>query len=140
MLLPLLALAAGPVPPTPANETSVAAAMQVVRNFYAAVSRRDYRAAFALWHGTQNYAHFRRGYAATRSVRVTFLKPGEAEGAAGSGYVELRVRVDATLRSGKRQHFAGSYTLRRVNDVDGSTAAQRRWHIDSAHLKQVAIR
>lgn len=137
MLLPLLALAAGAVPSTPASETSVVAAMRVVRDYYAAVSGHDYRAAYAIWHGSQSYAHFRRGYATTRNVRVTFLKPGQAEGAAGSIYVELPVRVDATLRSGRRQHFVGSYTLRRVNDVDGSTAAQRHWHIESAHLKQV---
>jgi len=135
MFLPLFALAAGAAPSTPASETSVAAAMQVVRNYYAAVSGHDYRAAYATWHGSQSYAYFRRGYATTRNVRVTFLKPGQAEGAAGSIYVELPVRVDATLRSGRRQHFVGSYTLRRVNDVDGSTAAQRRWHIESAHLK-----
>lgn len=138
MLFPMLALAADPLSATPASEKTVAAAMRVVRNYYAAVSRHDYRAAYALWHGTQSYAHFRRGYAATRSARVTFLKPGDAEGAAGSTYVELPVRVDATLRSGARQHFVGSYTLRRVNDVDGSTAAQRRWHIQSASLKQVS--
>lgn len=111
--------------------------MQLVRNYYAAVSRHDYRAAYAIWHGTQSYAHFRSGYAATGRARLTLLKPGDAEGAAGSIYVELPVRVDATLRSGKQQSFVGSYTLRRVNDVDGSTAAQRRWHIESAHLKQV---
>lgn len=138
MLFPVFALAAtDPVPPTPAAEKTVAAAMQVVRDYYAAVSRRDYRAAYVIWHGTQSYAHFRAGYAATRSARVTFLKPGDAEGAAGSIYVELPVRVDATLRSGAHQHFTGSYVLRRVNDVDGSTAAQRRWHVESAHLKQV---
>jgi len=137
MLFPLLALAAGAVPSTPASETSVAAAMQVVRDYYAAVSRHDYRAAFNLWHGAKSFGRFRAGYAATRRVRVTFLKPGETEGAAGSVYVELPVRVDATLRSGKQQYFVGSYTLRRVNDVDGSTAAQRHWHIESAHLKPV---
>lgn len=137
MFFPLLALAAGAVPSTPASETSVAAAMQVVRDYYGAISRHDYRAAYAIWHGSQSYARFRRGYAATRQARVIFLKPGDAEGAAGSVYLELPVRVDAVLRSGRPQHFVGSYTLRRVNDVDGSTAAQRRWHIESAHLKPV---
>jgi hypothetical protein len=121
----------------PAGEASAAAAMQVVRNYYAAVTRRDYRTAYAIWHGKQDYRHFRRGYAATRSARVTFLSRGDPEGAAGSIYLELPVRVDAVLRSGARQHFVGSYTLRRVNDVPGSTAAQRRWHIESAHLKPV---
>jgi hypothetical protein len=136
MLFPMFALAAAnPVLPTPAADKNVGAAMQVVRNYYAAVSRRDYRAAYALWHGAQSYAHFRAGYAATKSARVIFLKPGDAEGAAGSVFVELPVRVEALLRTGAKQHFVGSYTLRRVNDVDGSTAAQRRWHIEGAKLK-----
>ena len=130
MLATALALTA-----TPAAEASVAAAIQVVRNYYAAVSRHDYRGAYAIWHGTRSYAHFRAGYAATRRARVTFLAPGDAGGAAGSVFVKLPVRVDAILRSGAAQHFVGSYTLRRVNDVDGSTAAQRRWHIESANLK-----
>ena len=137
MLAAALALAAAPVPPTSSREASVYAALQVVRDYYAAVSRHDYRAAYALWHGGQSYGHFRKGYARTRSARVTFLKPGRPEGAAGSIFVELPVRVDAVLRSGARQHFVGSYTLRRINDVPGSTAAQRRWHIESAHLKPV---
>jgi len=138
MLIIALVLAADTVPPTPASQTSVAAAMQVVRDYYAAVSRHDYRAAYALWHGTQSYARFRRGYAATRTVKVTFLRAGTPEGAAGSIYIEVPVRVDALLRSGAKQHFIGRYTLRRVNDVPGSTAAQRRWHIEGARLKQVA--
>jgi len=138
MLGAALALAAAdPVPPSPPGETSVDAAAQVVRDYYAAVSRRNYRAAYALWHGRLSYRQFCQGYARTRRARVTFLRPGKPEGAAGSIFMELPVRVDATLRSGARQHFIGSYVLRRVNDVPGSTAAQRRWHIESAHLKQV---
>ena len=136
MLILGMALASAE-PPTSQRETSAAAAAQVVRNYYAAVSRGDYRAAFALWHGAQSYSSCRQGYAATRSAKVRFLKAGTPEGAAGSIYLDLAVRVDAVLRSGARQHFVGHYTLRRVNDVPGSTAAQRRWHIESAHLKQV---
>ena len=117
--------------------TSVEAAIQLVRNYYAAVSRRDYRAAYAIWHGRRGYTRFQQGYDATRHVRVTFLRHEDAEGAAGSIYLELPVRVDAVLRSGAHQHFIGSYTLRRVNDVNGSTAAQRRWHIASADMKQL---
>ena len=37
----------------------------------------------------------------------------------------------------QRQRFVGVYTLRRVNDVDGATVAQRRWHITSAKLKAI---
>jgi hypothetical protein len=137
MLIALAQAVSDPVPPTPPTEASVQVAVQVVRAYYAAVSRQDYRAAYRLWHGGQSYARFRRGYAQTAHVAVTPLPPFEAEGAAGSIYAEIRVKVDATLRSGKRQQYTGSYTLRRVNDVEGSTAAQRRWHIESAHLKPV---
>jgi len=137
MMLAVALAAAHPMPPTPPREASVEAARQVIRDYYAAVSRRDYRAAYRIWHGGRSYAHFRKGYARTRGARVILLKPGKPEGAAGSVFVELPVRVDAVLRSGTEQHFIGSYTLRRVNDVPGSTPAQRRWHIESAHLKQV---
>ena len=129
--LALVAVAAAP------SATSVDAAAGVVRAYYAAVSRHDYRAAFALWHGRQSYARFRRGYAQTRYATVMPIPPFESEGAAGSLYATVKVRVDALLRSGRHQHFAGSYTLKRVNDVPGSTAAQRRWHIVDAHLASV---
>jgi hypothetical protein len=119
------------------RQTSVDAAVQLVRDYYAAVSRRDYRRAYALWHGRYDYRRFRRGYAQTVHVSVTPLPPFRAEGAAGSVYAEIRVRVDASLRSGMRQHFVGSYRLRRVNDVPGSTSTQRRWHIVDAHLSKL---
>lgn len=139
MLFGALALAASdPVPPTPAWLRSEAAAVDVVRGYYAAIQRHDYRVAHAMWSNGHSLAAFRRGYARTAMVRVTPIPPYRSEGGAGSVYAEIRVKVDAILRSGVRQHFAGSYTLRRVNDIDGSTVAQRRWHIASAHLKMVS--
>jgi hypothetical protein len=131
------ALAAGSVPPTPAAERSAEAAVAVVKRYYAAIDRHDYRTAYTLWHGRYTLAQVRAGYAGTQAVRVTPIPPFTAEGAAGSSFCEVPVRVDATLKNGRRQHFSGSFTLRRVNDVDGSTAAQRRWHIVAAHLKPI---
>ena len=49
----------------------------------------------------------------------------------------MPVKVDAVLKDGKRQRFTGRYVVRRVNNVDGASADQRRWHIDSAQLKPV---
>jgi hypothetical protein len=131
------ALAAASVPSTPAAERSAKAAVAVVKRYYAAINRRDYRTAYALWHGRYTLAQVRAGYSDTQAVRVRLIPPFTSEGAAGSSFCEVPVRVDATLKNGRRQHFTGSFTLRRVNDVDGSTAAQRRWHIVSAHLKQI---
>ena len=51
-------------------------------------------------------------------------------------FVTVPVTVIATLNNGTRQRFRGSYVLRRVNNVDGATAAQLRWHIESARLRR----
>ncbi len=61
--------------------------------------------------------------------------PGEIEGAAGSLYVEVPVVVYGRLKSGEEVHMNGPVTLRRVNDVPGSTVEQRRWHISASGVK-----
>jgi hypothetical protein len=135
MLVVALALAAAdPVPPTPPAEASVDAAVRVVRDYYGALGRHDYRAAHALWPRGPGIDESRRGYAHTKWTKVTPLPPFTTDGGAGSIYAEIRVKVDAASSDGTRQHFTGSYVLRRVNDVEGSTAAQRRWHIESGKL------
>jgi hypothetical protein len=122
-------------PPTPAAERSVDAAVAIVRDYYAAIEARDYRTAYRLWHGRYSLAQVRKGYADTTHVTVTPVPPFQADAGAGSLYCEVPVKVDAVLKDGRRQHFTGRFTLRRVNDVDGSTAAQRCWHIIGAALK-----
>ena len=57
------------------------------------------------------------------------------EGAAGSRYVEIPVRIAATLRDGSRESFSGHYVLRR-SVVDGATAEQRAWRIYSAAIRR----
>ena len=54
------------------------------------------------------------------------LRPGTTEGAAGSLYYTAPI----TLIDGKRQ-VRGEVVLRRVNDVDGASPEQLRWHIES---------
>ena len=51
------------------------------------------------------------------------------EGAAGSIYVEGPVRVYGKTTAGADFSNRGVATLRRVNDVPGSTAEQRRWQV-----------
>ena len=55
--------------------------------------------------------------------------PGEAEGAAGSIYVDIPFRLYGKLKDGGAFNLVGTVTLRRVNDVPGSTAEQRQWKI-----------
>lgn len=134
----LLASAAAVAPsPTP----SAGDARAVVQRYYAAIDRHDYRTAYRAWSrggqaSGQSYRQFVRGFADTRHTSVTMGTPGRPEGAAGSTYIRVPVTVRATLNNGTPQRFAGSYTLRRVNDIDGSTAEQRQWHLESASLRR----
>ena len=62
-------------------------------------------------------------------------KPFDQEGGAGSIYISVPVRIYGKAKDGTPVNLIGSLALRRVNDVDGSTAEQRRWHIISSDLK-----
>ena len=56
-------------------------------------------------------------------------EPGAMEGAAGSIYIEIPATAAGS------PPLAGTVVLRRVNNVDGSTAEQRRWHVANDTLK-----
>ncbi len=126
-------------PPSVATTDTSLTPARVVRRYYEAIQSRDYDAAYALWGQSgqasgKNRADFAAGFAQTAQVHATVSDSVRMEGAAGSQYATVPVVVDATLRDGTRQHFEGTYTLRRAM-VDGATAEQRRWHIYSADLK-----
>lgn len=126
-----------PPPVTAADSTQPA---DVVRRYYAAIDAKDFASAYALW-GQDGQAsgktlqQFATGFGNTTRSHVTIGDSGRVEGAAGSQYATVPVTVDATLRGGREQHFTGTYTLRRAM-VDGATAAQRRWHIYRAELRE----
>lgn len=126
----------------PDSEKTPAAARAVVEHYYAALDRRAYGDAYALWSAGgkasgQTPAAFAAGFAQTASTRVRTGAPSRAEGAAGSLFIEVPVEVEATLADGTSQRFAGRYTLRRVNDVPGASAEQLRWRIAGASLAPV---
>jgi len=124
----------------PAPRSSAAAAA-VVSLYYSALNARDYDTAWSQWGANgiprQTLNTFAKGFSRTRATHVTIGALPPSEGAAGSIYQDVPVRVDAVLADGTRQHFVGMYQLRRVNGVDGATADQRRWHIYAAHLKSM---
>lgn len=68
-------------------------------------------------------------------MTIEELPAGDAE--AGSVFQSVPVTIDAVLKSGEHQRFKRSYTLRRVNGVDGATPAQRRWYIEPGKLVPV---
>lgn len=131
-------------PPTDiaTNEPTVDDAVAVIRDYYAAINRRDFAQAYALWSdggrsSNQTPEQFAAGFADTTGVSVEIMAPGRVDAAAGSRYVEVPVALTATHADGRQQRFVGAYTLRRAV-VDGATADQRAWRIGTADIREVA--
>ena len=130
--------------PLDGSDPDRAAAVDVIRAYYAALARHDPGAAYALWSdggraSGQTYETFASGYAATDTVWVETGAPGPMGAAAGSRYVEVPVVIRARTTSGEPQRFEGVYVLRR-SVVDGATAEQRSWRIYSAEIRSAEIR
>ncbi|MBP5976798.1 hypothetical protein HW132_29755 [Brasilonema sp. CT11] len=136
--------------PLPVSPTQIAAgdkpqqreAVQVIRDYYSAIARRDYEQAYSAWErdgaaSQQSFKQFKQGFANTRSITLKVGEPGRLDPAAGSLYIKIPVTVTAITRNGTPERFRGSYVLRRVNHVPGSTPDQRRWHLYSANIIQV---
>ena len=110
-------------PHGPIDPKSSEGAGQVVQHYGALIEQNRFAEANKLWRDAASAAAFRK--ALPPSIHVEIGKPGDTEGAAGSIYITVPVIFYA-------DHFrrAADVVLRRVNDVPGSTEAQRRWHID----------
>lgn len=128
-------LAEGPISPKSAQ-----GAAQVVQTYYALLESGRTAEAWRLWsqgspQRAVDEAAFARKFAGFADYHAQIGAPGAVEGAAGSLYVEVPVVVYGRLKSGEAVHQSGTATLRRVNDVPGSTAEQRSWRIQSIDLR-----
>lgn len=72
---------------------------------------------------------FASDFEALRDIHVAVQSASDPQGAAGSVYISVPLTLSAS-RDGKRIRRSGKALLRRVNDVPGSTEAQRHWHIE----------
>lgn len=123
-----------PVAEGPFAETSPQGAASVLERYFALIEQRRYADAWRLWSDQgrasgRSEAEFAADFGRYREYHANIGAPGDAEGAAGSVYVEVPVQIYGRLADGAAFNAAGTATLRRVNDVPGSTAGQRRWHI-----------
>jgi hypothetical protein len=82
----------------------------------------------------QSVEEFARVWSKYRIVDVTLGK-GEQEGAAGSSFYEVPVTITGLTTANRPYRLDGTLTLRRVNDVDGATPEQLRWHIERTTLQ-----
>jgi hypothetical protein len=108
---------------------SAAGAAQVVQQYGALIEQENWKQAASLWDDPADGAKFARTISDYRDIRSSVGKPGDMEGAAGSSYVTVPIELHALSSTGTAVTCAADVTLRRVNDVPGSTDRQRRWHI-----------
>ncbi|URD59728.1 hypothetical protein M8312_07795 [Sphingomonas sp. KRR8] len=120
----------------PFTATSAQGAANVVQTYYALIEAKKYAEAHKLWGPSSDLADatFAAPYRQYREYHAEVYAPGRIEGAAGSLYVEVPIKSYGVTNKGERFEEPGTVTLRRVNDVDGSTAEQRRWHIAKIDL------
>ena len=94
------------------------------------MSLKDWGSAYLYWgdHGARSglsSAQFAAKWGKLANPEFE-LEAGDSEGGAGSLYYTAPI----VLIDGKRR-VAGEIVLRRVNDVDGASPEQLRWHIES---------
>lgn len=125
-----------PEPKGPIDPKSAEAAGQVVQHYGALIERSRWLEAERLW-GDINLA---RQFATDLSARfeekhLEIGELGDIEGAAGSLYTAVPVVFYGQSRRGEALRMPASITLRRANDVPGSTERQRQWHIERIDWK-----
>ena len=120
--------------PAPAPPSTSGNPDQIVVAWAKAMSLKDWGSAYLYWgdHGARSgltQAEFAANWGKLTNPEFE-LHPGSTEGGAGSLYYTAPI----VLIDGQRQE-RGEIVLRRVNDVDGASAEQLRWHIESLSIK-----
>lgn len=104
---------------------------RLLRYYAAALHARDWAAASRAWGAGSGVTAATLKAAYDRPERPT-LEVGKGEGDAGAG--SLFYEAPVVLRFGDGPPERGTLSLRRVNDVDGATPEQLRWHIERATI------
>lgn len=78
-------------------------------------------------------AAFIAAFSPLRDITVA-VPSGTMEGAAGSLYYTAPATITGVQADGREARQTGQVILRRANDVDGATPAQRAWHIERVDL------
>jgi len=123
-----------------ADDKTAQGAVRRLQQYCDAVATQRYGDAYRLWSDDGRASgltgkQFADSFAKYTAYDCHIGPPGRTEGAAGSIYVDIPVMVTGALTRGGGFRLEGPITLRRVNDVDGSTAEQRRWHLATSGLK-----
>lgn len=129
-----------PVSEAPFAPESAQGAGQVLQTYFAHLSQRQHRPAWALWRNKGEGSGlsadaFARSFAGYDSLNAQIGAPGRIEGAAGSLYVRVPIQLYGRLKDGTEVHRLGHAVLRRANEIPGATPAERAWRIESMELR-----
>jgi hypothetical protein len=128
-----------PTPPslTAEADRGVTGARGVLLDFARAVELTKFDQAWTLLSPSDRQKWSKAQFAAlfANLGEITVAVPtGSMEGAAGSSYYTAPVTITANDKDGRPVRMEGEAVLRRVNDVEGATPAQLRWHFDKLTL------
>lgn len=123
-----------PVSEAPFTPTSAQGAANVVQTYFALMEAEKPADAWKLRRPAAGETEAQLADTLNRyaEYHAQIGAPGAIEGAAGSLYVTVPVKLYGRRASGEAFEREGSVTLRRSNDVPGATAEQRTWRIESA--------
>lgn len=124
-----------PEPRGAIDPKSPEAAGQVVQHYGALIEQKRFAEAEKLWNDASAAKQASGELKTYSEAHLQIGKPTDMEGAAGSSYITVPIVLYGKLVSDASRHRSGSVILRRVNDVPGSTEAQRRWHIERIEWK-----
>ena len=141
---PTPSASAAPRPDTvseaPFTDDSEQGAANVVQTYFALIEAGKYRQAWALWRdggkgSGLSAPAFAQSFAKYAEYHAEIGAPGRVDAGAGQRYVTVPVKTYGTLRTGKPFAMAGNVTLHRTADIDGATAEQKSWRINTSELK-----
>ena len=125
---------------TPPIDKSERGARAVLTTWARALETQQFALAWAQFvNPPASKADFTRWWQRYRTIRVS-LGPGEGDAAMGSSYYTAPATLTGMTVAGKPFRLQGDVVVRRVNDINGATPEQLRWHIGSADLKDVSDR
>lgn len=118
-------------------ERSVKGARNVLLSFGRAIELGQFGHAWGLLSRADQAKWTRSAFAglfADLDDIVVAMPDGTMEGAAGSSFYTAPLAVTGKDRQGRPVRLEGKAVLRRVNDVDGATPEQLRWHLETVTL------
>lgn len=122
-----------PAPLTPEAERSDTGARNLLLAFARGIELAEFDQAWALLSEGDRQrwskAEFAAQFADLDEITVA-VPEGTSEGAAGSIYYTTPITVSGNDTEGRPIRYEGEAVLRRVNDVDGASPEQLRWHFD----------